>query len=723
VVSVGGSIRNARVGSIKIVKRQDYRILVVDDEPANVYLLSRMLRDSYRVAEARSGEEALAIAHGPDKPALILLDVMMPEIDGFEVCRRLKADDDTKDIIVIFVTAIGDSAAEEVGLNLGAADYITKPISLPIVRARVRNQINMRLKADMLEAMSYIDGLTHVYNRRKFDSLLHQEWQRARISGKPLGLIMIDFDHFKALNDHYGHGAGDICLQQGAAALGNALRRQGDLLARYGGEEFVALLPETDLEGARVTAEAMREAVKALKLEHKYSSAADHVTISLGVAAALADEAHAATHLLELADRALNRAKAEGRDRVVLMDASLLAGLDGEKLAAPRRADEVSPGAAPRVAGAPMAMPERTGVTEADSARIQDEQPQPDRVLSALSALYRLPLSAELHAELDSVYGAARDLVERFNATTFSVADERRLVDAQRASGVLALPDSPPDAASQSGRTPASMTAVLPTPSGPDVLLVEDDYANRVVLEAMLARLGCTRIDKAGDGASALAALARTKYDLVLMDCLLPDQEGTTLVAGLRRGEVGSLNQQVPVVAMSGLGEPEMQARCLQAGMNAFLTKPLDLKRLGDALSARLHPSAPGGAALAAKQLSAVATPADTSSFDLNELMRRLGDDREIAEATIEQFLADAPSRIKELRAAQEAGDAEQLRFKAHSLKGLAGAVSAGRLQELNQALERAATDGATDGDMVQRIEREFVVLEPLLRAELGASA
>ncbi len=299
-----------------MIKEKDYGILVVDDEPTNARLLTCMLRDHYAVREAYSGAEALQIARSDDKPALILLDVMMPDIDGFEVCRQLKAENETKDITVIFVTTLSESAAEEIGLNLGAVDYLTKPVRKPILRARVRKHMNLRKQADMLEALSYIDGLTHVYNRRRFDAALLAEWQRGRRLSRPLAIVMIDFDHFKALNDHYGHGTGDACLQQGATALAASLRRPTDLLARYGGEEFVALLPDTDLVGACVMAETMRQAIKALRLRHEYSPTASHVTISLGVASMTPTAACEAQHLLQLADRVLNQAKSEGRDRI-----------------------------------------------------------------------------------------------------------------------------------------------------------------------------------------------------------------------------------------------------------------------------------------------------------------------------------------------------------------------------------------------------------------------
>ncbi len=302
-----------------VIKEKDYSILVVDDEPANVRLLTYMLRDLYRVREAYSGSEALQIANSDGRPALILLDVIMPDIDGFEVCRRLKDQDATKDITIIFVTTLSEDSAEEIGLNLGAVDYIIKPLRMSVVRARVRNHMNLCRQADMLAELSFIDGLTHVHNRRRFDAILLTEWQRGRRLGESLAVIMIDFDHFKALNDYYGHGTGDACLQQGAKALADTLKRPTDLLARYGGEEFVAILPETDLAGACVIAEAMRQAINALNLKHAYSTAASHVTISLGVSAMIPSTRYEAADLLALADQALNQAKREGRNRVQVM--------------------------------------------------------------------------------------------------------------------------------------------------------------------------------------------------------------------------------------------------------------------------------------------------------------------------------------------------------------------------------------------------------------------
>ncbi|MFA7240346.1 MAG: PleD family two-component system response regulator [Sulfuricellaceae bacterium] len=292
-------------------------ILIVDDTPTNIQVLAETLRTDYRVKVATSGKAALAIANHPDsRPDLILLDVMMPEMDGYEVCRRLKQESATQGIPVIFVTAKGDVTDEEHGLRLGAMDYIVKPFHLAIVRARVQNHINLKMKTDQLESLALIDGLTGIPNRRRFDEALGHEWKRALRNGTPLVLIMADIDHFKAYNDNYGHGAGDQCLKAVAKALANSLERPSDILARYGGEEFAAVLPDTDAEGARLLAERLRANVAALTLPHRFSSVVDHVTISVGYTSLEPTHDQSPLALLQLADKMLYQAKEQGRNRV-----------------------------------------------------------------------------------------------------------------------------------------------------------------------------------------------------------------------------------------------------------------------------------------------------------------------------------------------------------------------------------------------------------------------
>jgi len=291
------------------------RILVVDDEPANIELLAAVLQEDGEILFATSGVAALAVA-GTERPDIILLDVVMPGIDGFEVCRRLKDNPETAQIPVIFVTALDQETDEEIGLNLGAVDYVSKPISAPITRARVRTHLELKRHRDRLSDLAYMDGLTAIANRRRFDDYAALEWRRARRHGRPLSVALIDVDEFKRFNDRYGHLEGDACLRRIAAVLRRTVQRPGDLLARYGGEEFVCLMPETPEEGARANAERMREAVAHLEIQHEGASAADRVTISIGVASAV-EASGSFEELLAQADGNLFRAKAGGRNQVV----------------------------------------------------------------------------------------------------------------------------------------------------------------------------------------------------------------------------------------------------------------------------------------------------------------------------------------------------------------------------------------------------------------------
>ena len=295
---------------------QQHAILIVDDMTSNIQVLANALQDDYRIKVATSGERAIDIARSESPPDVILLDIMMPELDGYEVCKRLKSDPSTSAIPIIFVTALSDAADEEKGLNLGAVDYITKPFHLPIVKARVRNHLSLKLKTDLLEELSHIDGLTHIANRRHFDEVMEKETRRIHRMAQPISILMLDVDYFKPFNDNYGHGLGDECLVQVAKTMTHELKRPNDLLARYGGEEFVVLLPETPLAGAIKVAEDLRAAVEALNFPHKYSAVADHVTISVGVASNEVSQESAVDELLKRADAALYQAKAAGRNRV-----------------------------------------------------------------------------------------------------------------------------------------------------------------------------------------------------------------------------------------------------------------------------------------------------------------------------------------------------------------------------------------------------------------------
>jgi diguanylate cyclase (GGDEF)-like protein len=293
------------------------RLLVIDDSGTVRRLLGNILDRQYRVLTASSGEEGLAMAleHAPD---LILLDVMMPGMDGFSVCTRLKADSRTREIPVLFLTVLNGEGDEMRALEAGGIDFIPKPISHAVLCARVRNQLALKRTQDKLRNLSLLDGLTGIANRRRFDQYLELEWQRCTRSADPISVVMGDVDFFKAYNDGYGHGQGDECLRKVANIFSLALRRPADLAARYGGEEFVCILPETDAEGARIVAEQIMAGMARLGLPHAFSSAAEHVTVSVGVATALRPSpGQTARHLMEEVDQRLYQAKHLGRNRIV----------------------------------------------------------------------------------------------------------------------------------------------------------------------------------------------------------------------------------------------------------------------------------------------------------------------------------------------------------------------------------------------------------------------
>ncbi len=291
-------------------------VLIVDDEPNNIAILSMNLSTWCRVLVANSGAQALQRV-GENQVDLILLDIMMPGVDGHEVCRTLKGNAATKDIPIIFLTAKGDVEDETFGLDLGAVDYIKKPFSLPIVRARVKTHLELKRKTDILETLAALDGLTDIPNRRLFERFLEREWKRALRNRKPLSVIMLDVDHFKLFNDHYGHPEGDECLRRLARVLADSLRRPADLMARYGGEEFVAVLVDTDMEGAKNVAGQMLENVNALRIPHEYSKTAPHVTISIGIASTVPERESESPHdLVGAADKRLYQAKEKGRNRI-----------------------------------------------------------------------------------------------------------------------------------------------------------------------------------------------------------------------------------------------------------------------------------------------------------------------------------------------------------------------------------------------------------------------
>jgi diguanylate cyclase (GGDEF)-like protein len=289
-------------------------VLVVDDVPTNIHLLGSVIQDLGEIVVATSGQQALELTRSEQRPDLILLDVMMPGLDGYQVCRMLQADPWTRSIPVIFVTARDHEADEARGLELGAVDYITRPFSESIVRARVRTHLELKRHRDALERLSYQDGLTGLDNRRRFDEYFVMAWRHAAREQAWLSLLMVDIDYFKGFNDKYGHLAGDQCLRVVARALRSCAHRPLDIVARYGGEEFAFILPNTNLEGATAVARRVLDDVLGLSIMHERSPVAECVTVSVGLASTIPKADAPFYRLIEEADQALYEAKEQGRN-------------------------------------------------------------------------------------------------------------------------------------------------------------------------------------------------------------------------------------------------------------------------------------------------------------------------------------------------------------------------------------------------------------------------
>jgi len=258
-------------------------ILLVDDDAIAIRLMDRILADVGKLRFATNGKDALRLAQEAP-PDLILLDAEMPGMSGFDLLKAIKADWSLSAVPVIVVTGHLEAEFEVSALQLGASDFITKPYRAPAVMARVNTQLRIKQLSDELRRAATTDDLTGLANRRFFDENLSREWRRAGRSGDPVSFIMIDVDHFKLFNDHYGHPRGDGCLHQVAVVLAAACHRPADVVARYGGEEFAILLPQTPRAGAELLAARILNSVQAAAIAHDRSPTAAHVTVSIGVA-------------------------------------------------------------------------------------------------------------------------------------------------------------------------------------------------------------------------------------------------------------------------------------------------------------------------------------------------------------------------------------------------------------------------------------------------------
>ncbi|CAD5965570.1 Phytochrome-like protein cph2 [Planktothrix tepida] len=323
-------------------------ILIVDDEKTLRLVLRRaMEREGYRLMEAATGEECLEICQ-QFRPDIILLDAMMPGIDGFSCCQELKHRLGENCPPILMITILEDQASVDLAFEVGATDYITKPIHWAVLRQRVRRilqscwvmaelkhqiererlltaqleETNQKLEQanQELQRLALIDGLTQISNRRCFDDYLQQEWKRLKREQLPLSLILCDLDFFKAYNDTYGHQAGDECLKAVAYILTECVYRPADLVARYGGEEFALILPNTTTEGALEVAQRVRKLVKEKMIIHQGSIVEPYLTLSLGITTVIPHPEASIEQLIATADKALYQAKVRGRNRIEIND-------------------------------------------------------------------------------------------------------------------------------------------------------------------------------------------------------------------------------------------------------------------------------------------------------------------------------------------------------------------------------------------------------------------
>ncbi len=310
-------------------------VLIVDDDRVMRCQLKELLeQEHYRVVEVQNGQECLDL-YLQLKPDLVLLDAIMPVMDGFTCCAELNALADTHAAPILMMTGLEDAASVDRAFRSGATDYVTKPINWAVFLQRLRRLIyqfqlqqqqtllcqQLQSANQVLKHLVRFDDLTQIANRRWFNEYLNQEWQRLKREQMPLSLILCDIDFFKRFNDTYGHQAGDRCLRRVAQAIQLVAKRPSDLVARYGGEEFAIVLPNTTVIGAEEVAARTRTTVKALQIPHSNSLVNTSVTLSLGVASVIPNPAVSLQHLVTLADKALYQAKRSGRDRVVVSKA------------------------------------------------------------------------------------------------------------------------------------------------------------------------------------------------------------------------------------------------------------------------------------------------------------------------------------------------------------------------------------------------------------------
>jgi len=298
-----------------ITLKKKHTILIIDDSPLTVKILEDMLKTDYNILISFYGADGLEIAKR-ENPDLIILDVLMAPMDGYETCKRLKEDKNTNGIPVIFISGLSEMEDEKKGLEIGAIDYITKPFSEPIIKARVKNHLELKNSRYILAEFCCLDGLTGIYNRRYFDIMVEHEWKNAIINKTSLSIMLLDIDKFKVYNDTYGHLEGDECLRIVAKCIKDSMLKSDYIAARFGGEEFMCLMPNTDLFSALENANNIYDKLKQIKIPFEHSPVDSIVTLSAGVGTISPSEAFILTNFLKEVDDFMYEAKKAGRNQI-----------------------------------------------------------------------------------------------------------------------------------------------------------------------------------------------------------------------------------------------------------------------------------------------------------------------------------------------------------------------------------------------------------------------
>ncbi|UPA10579.1 diguanylate cyclase [Borrelia parkeri] len=289
------------------------KLLLVDDTPTNLDLLIDILQHKYEIRVALNGFDALKQVEIAS-PDLILLDVLLPDVSGYEVCKRLKNDPETKDIPVIFISSSDSTDAQLEGFSVGGVDYILKPFNGRIIDARIKTHLELKRLRDYFKNLARIDGLTQIPNRRFFTDKFAKSWMQALEHKNNVIVGMLDIDYFKKYNDNYGHTNGDECLRLIAKSLNKIAIKYKIDIARYGGEEFILFSVNKSLNEVIKIVSILIEDIRNLEIIHEYSNISNFVTVSIGLAEQIPYDSNF-TNIIKLADDKLYEAKISGRNQ------------------------------------------------------------------------------------------------------------------------------------------------------------------------------------------------------------------------------------------------------------------------------------------------------------------------------------------------------------------------------------------------------------------------